>query len=306
MENKGDGSFEEPYELPEPAMGWGRSFDSAAVDLDRDGWPDLYQCNDMGRITAPNVYFSNQQGSLVPNVGDPVLEVISSCMGAAWADLDNDLVLDLVLGDAERLWLFQYFEGAGYVDITANSGLPSLAMHQMIWGVAAEDLDNDGLRDLVLPTSWFRDGTAEPWPVWVGMAQSGGGWVESGASMGMPQEADIRTVITEDINEDGVLDLIFGDGTRSPWILKSTGCTQGNWVESKAPEGSLVEVDAGGQTRIALVTADASYGAAHQARAHIGLGSVQEVEEVRLFLIGGEKVVLEGPIPVRTRLEWAP
>jgi hypothetical protein len=292
-------------EISDPGAGWGRTFDTTLLDVNGDNRPDAYICNDFGRETAPNAFYANSGGDFV-SAGDPSgLGVVSNCMGSGWGDIDGDGLLDLALGDAERLWLLVDVPDFGFVDVTATSGMPNLDGHQMLWGLSITDLDNDGRNDLILPTSWFWDGDAEPWPLWIGLQNEDGTFTEAGASLGFPQEADTRTVVPFDINGDGVLDLIVGDGQRSPWVFLSNGCTDGNWLELGGPEGTRVVVEAGGRSFVGLITTEASFKSAKPRGTHVGLGNMDTVDRITWYPPWREPLTLEGPIPARSLITWS-
>jgi hypothetical protein len=172
---------------------------------------------------------------------------------------------------------------------------------QMLWGVAPTDMDNDGDADLVLPSSWFWVSDARSWPAYLYL-QGADGWTESGASLGLPQAAGTRAALTPDLNDDGTPDLILGDGWRSPHVLVSEGCTEGGWVEVSGPSGATVIVEAGGVSRAAWLTSDGSFASAKPATAHIGLGGATTIDRVRVLAPWRGELVLEGPIPARSRV----
>lgn len=97
--NNGDGTFENVTTAAGVGgssgnMGWGTFF----FDADNDGWLDIYNNHQTGFGNIPNTFFHN--------LGDGTFEDLSSVsglqcwndgIGSAYADLDNDGDLDMVL-----------------------------------------------------------------------------------------------------------------------------------------------------------------------------------------------------------------
>ena len=303
--NLGGRAFSAPEPLVVPEGYWGKVFDATVLDMDGDNAPDVYLCNDLGVVYAPNALLMNDgAGTLSPATDARGLDFRSSCMGEAWGDLNRDGTLDLVMGDALRLWLFEQ-DSLGFIDTSNEVDLSLAPAAQMLWGVAPADMDNDGHTDLVLPSSWFWVSDAVFWPAYLYLqteSADGGAWTESGAGLGLPQSAGTRSVLTPDLNGDGTPDILLGDGWRSPHILLSEGCTEGAWVEISAPSGSTAIVEAGGLRRAALITADGSFASAQPAVAHIGLGDAATIDRIIVRVPWRGALVLAGPIPVRSRV----
>ncbi len=302
VENLGNRELGEAVPVPAPDEFWGKTFDATAADFTGDGAPDIFFCNDLGATFAPNALLVNDgKGDLAPASDALGLDFRSSCMGLALGDLDHDGDLDISLSDAVRHYFLLQVEGS-FVDASASAAIPALANQQMYWGNSITDLDNDGRNDLVLPSSWFWTLSARAFPVYVLSEGSNGAWEDHGAAWGFPQTAGTRTVLVQDLNDDGVQDLIFGDGWRTPHLLLSDGCTSAGWIEVEAPEGSLVQVSLGDQRVAGRVSRDGSYGSAGRARLHLGTGARSSVERVVVQVPWKGEFVLEGPIPARSRV----
>jgi len=116
--NNGNGTFSNGTivaEVNDGGMGWS----TMAFDFDNDGWEDIYAINDSHFSPAPNVLYHNL-GMAVG--GNPVFEIveqnapISSMQGGyggAFADIENDGQLDLLVGNTGSNETNQLFKNLG-------------------------------------------------------------------------------------------------------------------------------------------------------------------------------------------------
>ncbi len=165
-----------------PSFGLGVS----VVDIDEDGWLDLYMSND---YFIPEALFINQKNGTFKEEGKKRFQQMPFYgMGVDIADLDNDgdqdiFVLDMAFGDHYRskklmrsmnvdnfnflvktLGLpYQYMynalqlnNGMGAFDNIAQYG--GVAKTGWSWAAILEDLDNDGLRDIYVTTGYRKYG----------------------------------------------------------------------------------------------------------------------------------------------------
>ncbi len=305
VRNLGDRTWSDPTDiLPDHTPA---TFDLSTVDIDEDGVLDLYVCNDQGALYGGNsLLLGDGSGgfSIAPDGG---LSVTTDCMGVSHADIDHDGRMDTFLTALDRHWLLIGDGPSGY-DATATC-LPPLEGAQMGWGSAPVDADNDGLVDLIVGTSEFSVHGALRWPLLLLRQDEDGIFTDIGPTVGLPPHANTRAVLTRDLNEDGVLDIIASDFSRDPWLLLSSGCGVGHWLEVDGPAGATVEVRAGGEVWTHLLSHSPGWAVSAPPRVHIGLGAHETVDLVTLFLPssgGPEQVHLVGPIDANQRLSWAP
>ncbi len=306
LRNDGAGGFTaEAIDAPEDV--WGPAFDFSARDIDGDGHMDAYLCNDMGREVAPNrVLLGDGTGRLTAR-SDDGLDQRLSCMGSSWGDIDADGTLELYIAESAQHLLMKRAADGTWYEVGASLGLGGFFTRgEMIWGSSIVDMDNDGRMELLVGTGDFWVSDARPNAPWWYEQDAAGAFVEVGADRGFPATAHTRGVVTQDLNEDGVVDLVMSDATRTPWIYLSDGCTAEAWLEVDAPTGSEVLVEAGGMRRAARIDTESGWGSTGPARAHLGLADVDVVDRVTLLLPGGERRVLDGPLEPRRRVTYTP
>ncbi len=305
LRNEGGRAFTE-VRVDAPGSTWAASFDVTLQDIDADGALDAYVCHDSGPTDAPSVLLRNL-GDLrfvpVPGIG---LDTHMFCMGASWGDVDDDGTLEVYVAGAEHHALHKDVGNGTWADIAASSGLAGpFSRGTMAWGSALSDVDNDGGIDLLVGTGDFWTASAARNDAWH-YRREGDHFARDEGALPLPTATSTRGVLTYDLNGDGVLDVVFGDALRTPWVLRSEGCTADAWLEVEAPVGAEIRVEAGGVMRAALVTGEPGWGATGPAVAHIGLGDVDTVDGLTLRLPGGDAVNLDGPFAPRRRIAYAP
>lgn len=164
----------------------GYCLSATAADFNRDGFTDLYVCND---YQVPDYfYINNGDGTFKECLNDYFKHTSMNSMGADAADYNNDGWLDLftadMLADDPRRFMllagnksFEYYvmsarNGYGYQDMhntlqTSNRGrnfsdlayLNGVARSDWSWSPLFADFDNDGLADLYVTNGYYRDVT---------------------------------------------------------------------------------------------------------------------------------------------------
>ncbi|MEZ5391441.1 MAG: VCBS repeat-containing protein [Bryobacterales bacterium] len=151
--NKGDGTFEDVSEKAGVRGGQHYyAFTPVAVDLDEDGWLDLYVACD----STPNLFFlNNGDGTFSDFAAETGLAFNEhgfeqGGMGIGVGDFNRDGRLDLIktnfAGDYPNLYENQ---GDGiFEDVVLRAGL-GVNPRFVGWGVGLVDLDNDGWQDVL-------------------------------------------------------------------------------------------------------------------------------------------------------------
>lgn len=149
FENDGDGTFSDVTLATGASQQPGRTFAVNFVDLDEDGWPDLYVANDEN----PNEVYLNRPDDDGNRVFEKTFSGAEDARGAmcsTTADFDNDGHLDLYMTHYEDE-TNGYYLGNGdgtFTDAGTLGDLDEASYHLLGWGCPALDADNDGDRDL--------------------------------------------------------------------------------------------------------------------------------------------------------------
>lgn len=121
------------------------------VDVDRDGWPDIYVTNS-GEGSKNALYRNLGDGKFKDIAGDLGIADVNQpgtgvSMSAVWGDYDNDGYDDLLLVKWGRPELFHNDQGRRFTRVTERAGLPKwLNANTALWF----DYDGDGKLDLFI------------------------------------------------------------------------------------------------------------------------------------------------------------
>ncbi|MCG8457680.1 MAG: VCBS repeat-containing protein, partial [Holophagales bacterium] len=246
-----DGSFEDVALSAGASNPEGRSLAATAVDLDGDGWLDLYVANDV----SPNALLRNlgatvgaglfEDASAFTGTADPRGSMGISVTDLPGADGVPDGLPDLFVTH----WVAQenaFYQAVGvgrrnleYRDKTRHLGLGEISTDRVGWGAAFVDLDLDGRRDLVVANGSTLEAPGEDDAAPTLVAQSmflfwntGSGFVDlapvSGRALAAKHVA--RGLAAADYDGDGDVDLAVAINRGHPLLLRNDGDTGHGWL----------------------------------------------------------------------------
>ncbi len=301
--NDGDGTFSEAT----AAVGMsGRkyySYGAVFVDLNEDGWPDVFVANDM----TPNKLFINRQNgtfsdeTLGSGLGFSARGTEQGCMGVGVGDYDGDGRLDLFVTNFEGQYNALYRnEGAGFfLDASFSTKVAAVGGPEVGWGTALFDYDNDGDKDIFvanghtypeadLPNT--NASYAQPNFLYENLGDGTFREVSKLAGPGLGIEAVSRGAAFGDYDDDGDLDIFVLNLNGFPNLLRNDGGSSNNYLlietvgtrSNRDGVGTRIEIDAGGRRQVAEVRSGGSYLGHDDMRAHFGLGKAELVDSVTL------------------------
>lgn len=292
--NAGDGTFREVAEAAGVDGGATSSLGCAWADYDNDGWPDLYVAN----FGQPSRLYRNRgDGTFRDQTAAAGVDDAGNGAGAAWADYDNDGLLDLYLfktnagASADRLWRNR---GDGtFDDVTARAGLSEQGDGEaVVWA----DFDNDGWQDLfVVNRSDFS-------PQKNRLYRNVGGTVFADVTSlaGVAGSGSGQPAAAADVDGDGWMDLFVGNlpGRKDDLFRNRGGDARSLVVRLRsrtgAPAviGARVTVVVGGVRMMREVSSSSGRSSQNQFSPHFGLGAAGVAERVEVRWPDGETVVL--------------
>ncbi len=180
--NDGDTFTEITHEVGLVNKAWGLS--ASIGDFNNDNWPDVYVCNDF--LTPDMLYINNKNGTFTNQILDRMNHISFSSMGSDYADINNDLLPDLLVlemaaedhirskenmatmstGNFKALVKNEYHHQYMVNTLQLNNGdgqfseiaqLSGLAKTDWSWAPLVVDFDNDGFKDVFITNGILKD-----------------------------------------------------------------------------------------------------------------------------------------------------
>jgi enediyne biosynthesis protein E4 len=156
------------------------------ADINNDGWPDIYICNDY--LVPDYLYINNGNGTFADQLQNRLAHTSQFSMGNNIADINNDglpdiLTLDMLPEDNHRQKMLAAPDNYELFDLNVRNGFHYQYMRNMLqlnngngtfsevgqlsgisntdwsWAPLFADYDNDGWKDLFVTNGYLRDYT---------------------------------------------------------------------------------------------------------------------------------------------------
>lgn len=271
------GRFTDVTEVANAGGGRRWSVGAAWADYDNDGFLDVYIANQR----QPNV--------LLHNRGDGTFEDVSVTAGVdddgnarfpLWFDYNRDGWMDIFVPNQRGVHRLYRNNGDGtFTDVAARAGIRSIPVNA--WVPITEDFNHDGWFDLYIVV-WNTPKTAEPSVLYLN--QGDGTFLNVGGATHTGIIAKTMSVQTADLNNDGHMDILMGNGEPS-----SPG---ENFLLLNAYDvdtGTLTFVNVSQASGLTAVTPGRSHG--------IGVADADEDGDLEVYISDG------GPAPASQRRE---
>ena len=292
--NKGDGTFADVSAPSGVDKHIGRGLGAVAVDVDDDGWTDLFVTRD----GSPNLLLMNQRNgtfrdfAMDAEVAYDPNGVAKAGMGIDAADVNGDGRPDFVMTafNSEYHSLFMNPGSFPFDDWTVPSGLGYLTMPFVGWGTHFLDYDNDGIMDLLIVSGHVNkiveltrsDVTYKELPLL--LRNDGKGSfrnVEDIAGPAFHARYDARGLAVGDYDNDGDVDAAFVRLQGTPVLLRNNVGQDSGWVgfqlvgakSNRDAIGSKLTLRWGDRKLVRWITGGASIFSSHDHRVVFGLGA---------------------------------
>lgn len=321
--NDGNGRFTDVsavagIRIADPVTGnpVGKGLGIAPFDMDADGWQDLIVVND----TVRNFLFRNrrdgsfEETAIFDGVAYDRNGKATSAMGVDVARIREDQDIGIAVGNFanEMASLFVTTDGRPpFVDEAVLEGLGPASRIPLTFGLLFFDYDLDGRQDLLLANGHLEHEInkvqqsqhyAQPPSLFWNCGDACRGRfvlvpTAEGAAGDLGQNLVGRGVAYADIDADGDLDLIITQNGRRPSLLRNDQRTGHHWLRveltGKPPNtsaiGARLELTAGGVTRHREVRPTRGYLSQVERAVTFGLGTLTEVEQLRILWPDGSE-----------------
>ncbi len=324
--NNGDGTFVDVADEAGVGNPSGRSLSASWVDMNNDGWVDLYVANDVsnngvylnrcggggGRVTfedvGPASLAADYRGAMGIAVGDFDGDLDQDLMITHWIAQENalyrNMTLDELIGPSEDGRLF-------FMDDADSIGLGQVSLDMVGWATGFADFDNDGRRDL-----WLINGstieqagdhsrlkTQNSFIFW-NRGDRGFVDVAAHAAKGLATPGVRRGGAQCDIDRDGRMDLAVVEHGGSGRVLRNVSQTPNHWIRvhlaqtggNTSAVGGRVYVTVESTTQMLEVGASSSYLSQDELTTHFGLGGARVVDTLRIVWPDGVEEVFTGVV----------
>ncbi|TMH74166.1 MAG: CRTAC1 family protein [Betaproteobacteria bacterium] len=315
--NRGDGTFEDVSVKSGITRAYGAGLGVMAVDLDGDGWPDIYVANDGN----PNQLWINQKNGTFKNEADirgcavNADGVAEAGMGVDIADFDGNGTEDIFLTHLtrEKSTLFVN-RGAGYFeDRSVETGVAAPSIPFTGFGTVFFDYDNDGWLDIVAVNGAVHlieelKTPQDPYPLQQRKQLfhnlGNGHFEETTTSAGAVfQLVEVgRGLAAGDLDNDGSTDLVVSNNNGSLRVILNRMGSAKPWlglrllVGKRDAYGATVEIRRqGAPTLRRRVRADGSYLSANDPRILVGLGDTAQIQSLTVHWPDGRSEAF--PVP---------
>jgi hypothetical protein len=296
------------------------------TDYDRDGDPDIAVYNDFGQFAVPNQLWSNDGDGTFTEVGAATgFQVHEFSMGAAWADLDGNGLLDCFSSSIGRDSLLLQTAPGSFVQSADGSGADGAYLLEGpeadgvnlddSWGVVAWDYDLDQDTDLyVVGSDLYTTGNmpiARIHPDSVYENDGTGHFTQRAAELGLANAGTGRSGLALDYDGDGDRDFLVFCENEGATLMRNDLATPNHWVELRpratrsAPGGfntffTLVTAD---RTQVYEIGAEDSHGGQADTVWWAGLGANAICQVTAEWPRGGSTTIFHQPADVK-QIVW--
>jgi hypothetical protein len=308
--NLGNGTFADVSAKAGVGDPSSKSLGVAVLDVNGDGWPDLFVAND----TQPNKLYRNQKNGtfieegLQAGVAFGEDGVARGAMGVDAADYDRSGRQHLLVGNFSNEMLALYHnEGNGvFVDEAPASAVGRESLLTLTFGVFFFDYDLDGLPDIFAANGHIEEeiGRVQPrvqykQPPLVFRNLGGGKFAPVTAKLGPDLSRPIvaRGAAYGDIDHDGDLDVLVTTNGGPAYLFRNDGGNRNHWLSvrtvgaksSRDGLGAVVRVASAAGKQWGMVRSGSSYCSQSDLALTFGLGRDTKVATLEVEWPSGVK-----------------
>lgn len=294
----------------QPVKSFGRGLGALFVDVNGDGKPDIYVCND----TTDNFLFLNQSSPGQLRFKEVGLDVGAArdfngtpngSMGVDAADYDGQGLPSIFVtnyeGELHALYRNRLRDGRLFFQyVTQGTGIGALGLLNVGFGTAFLDVDNDGWEDLVISHGHvIRHPARSPLRQKATLLLNTGAGrfrditPEAGPYFRDPHRG--RGLAVGDLDNAGRADLVITHVNEPVAVLRNVAGAGRHWLgvelagtEHRDCTGARLKLEVGGRTLTRFAKAGGSYLSAGDRRQLFGLGPAEQIGRLTVEWPSGE------------------
>ncbi len=326
--NNGDGTFanvtkEAGLRVDRGDKDYGKGLGVMFMDVDGDGKPDIYVCND----TTPKFLYLNRStpGHMKFNDAGRELGVAYDRNGHADGSMGVDAA-DYDGSGRPSLWVTNYedeFNGLyrssvdrnnrlNYTYFSGPAGLTVLGQSFVGFGTKFIDVDNDGWEDIVITNGHIilhppRNNLAQKPVLFMNTERQSSDGLTRRFTDFTDQGGDYfqavhrgRGLAVGDFDNDGRIDLVFVNVNEPVSVLRNVAESKNHWLGIELEGaghrdlvGTRLVLEAGGRKLVRYMKGGTSYLSAHDQRVVFGLGQNTQIGKLTVEWASGEPKVQE-------------
>lgn len=302
--NNGDGTF---TDVTQKAFGASipgyYGFTPLWVDVDNDGWPDLFVADD----GTPNLLYRNRGDGTFEEIGATAGVAYSgdgrekSNMGSDFADFTHSGwmgIFTTTFSDDDSS-LYRNLGKGQFQDVTEEAKLATVGWNNVKWGTKFLDYDLDGWPDLFISNGhiytevehWGMDSTYREHPQ-VLHNNHDGTFTDVTGLLGedLQQKHLGRGIAIGDLRNNGGIDVVVNNLDDIPTLFHCDPPANVNWIvlhlvgkrSNRDALGARIRLRAGGIEQLQDVHQSGGFLSSNDPRARFGLGSASVVDEIEI------------------------
>ncbi len=292
--NNSDGSFTEV----EGALNLddsNRTWSCLPIDVNYDGWMDLYVVNDFG---LSKFYLSQEGKSFVESTKTYNLANLGCGMGSDIGDYNNDGFFDIYVTNIAEDKSNPLFMGTPGAPFENKTEIENVGNGHFGWGTRLFDADNDGDQDIYVVNG---DNDLHYKNVFFKNLRSEGSnhfedWSEKSKADGFANGMGAEVF---DFDNDGDLDILVSNTNNFPYLYENITGTSNSWLQVNL-QGITVNRNAFGASLSAFSEGKAVHRLHHGATImgqsikpiHFGLGETKKVDSLIVKWPNGVKEII--------------
>ncbi|MDO1501846.1 FG-GAP-like repeat-containing protein [Winogradskyella maritima] len=268
------------------------SFCSAWIDINNDGFQDLYISNDKRaeEFHKNQLYKNNGDGTFTDISASSGTDLLIDAMTVTVGDYNRDGFFDIYVTNAGECVLLKNNGDETFTDVAPSTGTDLVSF---TWGAIFLDGDNDADLDLYVSSSLFQSS----FPSAAFFENDGNSNFSIPTMAGFDNdEGRSHSNATGDLNNDGLTDFVVTNTDDQDIVLWENKNTENNnWLKVKLQGttsnrdgiGSVIEISSNGQQQYHYTNCGEGYLGQNSATETFGIGNATLIDYVKVTWLSG-------------------